>query len=72
MGEVNQVFELLTNALRFVGAGISVFGAIEIFQSISENNPQAKTTGVKLLSVGIIIIVGASPLINWFQGFLPK
>ena len=72
MGDVSQIFKLLTSALQFVGAGITVWGAFEIFQSVSENNPQAKITGIKLLAGGLIMIFGAEPLINWLQGFLPK
>lgn len=72
MGDATQIFDLLTKALKFVGAGIAVFGAIEVFQSVSENNPQAKTTGIKLLATGLIMMFGAKPLIDWLQSYLPR
>lgn len=72
MGDATQIFDLLTKALQFVGAGIAVFGAIEVFQSVSENNPQAKTTGIKLLATGLIMMFGAKPLIDWLQSYLPR
>lgn len=43
MGDLTQVFNLLKGAISFIGAGITVFGAIEIFQSFIEQNPQAKS-----------------------------
>ena len=72
MGDVTQIFNLLTKALQFVGAGVAVWGAIEIFQSVSENNPQAKITGIKLLASGLIMMFGAKPLIDWLQSYLPS
>lgn len=72
MGDATQIFDLLTKALQFVGAGIAIFGAIEVFQSVSENNPQAKTTGIKLLATGILMLFGAKPLIDWLQSYLPR
>ena len=72
MGDATQIFDLLTKGLQFVGAAIAVFGAIEVFQSVSENNPQAKTTGIKLLATGILMLFGAKPLIDWLQSYLPR
>lgn len=72
MGDATQIFDLLTKGLQFVGAGTAVFGAIEVFQSVSENNPQAKTTGIKLLATGLIMIFGAEPLIDWLQSYSPR
>ena len=72
MGDVTQIFNLLTKALQFVSAGVAVWGAIEIFQSVSENNPQAKITGIKLLASGLIMMFGAKPLIDWLQSYLPN
>lgn len=72
MGNIADIFKLLQGAIQFVGAGVAIFGGIELFQSFSDNNPQAKTIGVKLLAGGLIMIAGAEPLMTWFQGFLPK
>lgn len=72
MGSVIELFDFLENAIKIIGAGTAVFGGLELIQSFYENNPQAKTIGVKLLASGLIMIAGAEPLISWFQSFLPK
>lgn len=72
MGSMIEIFNFLGNSIRIVGAGIVVFGVIELIQALNENNPQAKTVGIKLLASGLVMIYGAEPLINWFQSFLPR
>lgn len=72
MGDLTQVFNLLKGAISFIGAGITVFGAIEIFQSFTDNNPQAKSSGIKLLAGGIITIAGAQVLVDWLVSYIPK
>ena len=72
MGDLTQVFNLLKGAISFIGAGITVFGAIEIFQSFVEQNPQAKSLGIKLLAGGIITISASQVLVNWLVSYIPK
>ena len=72
MGDLTQVFNLLKGGISFIGAGITVFGAIEIFQSFIEQNPQAKSLGIKLLAGGIITISASQVLVNWLVSYIPK
>lgn len=72
MGNIGVIFNLLTKVIQFVGAGVAIFGGFELFQSFSDNNPQTKSTGIKSLAGGLILIASASPLVQWFQSFLPS
>ena len=72
MGDITKIFNLLQGAIQFIGAGVGLFGLYELFQSFSDQNPQAKSMGIKMLAGGLISIAGAPTLVSWFQSFLPK
>lgn len=72
MGDINSLFNILTVAIRFIGAGICVGGIYELIKSFSDQNPQARTIGFSFLGTGVLVIFIAEPITNFLMSYLPK
>ena len=72
MNNAADIFGIVEKSIQLIGAGISVWGVIELIQSHMEQNPQVKMSGIKSTACGLILIFAAPPLMNWFQSYLPS
>ncbi|MCI5997042.1 MAG: Maff2 family protein [Parvimonas sp.] len=59
MQEFTQVVDILQKIVLAAGFGVSLFGGMNLFEAFQNENPAAKTQGIKgLLAGGGIMLIG--------------
>lgn len=62
---MNDAVDAMKTVVSLIGAGLAVFGVVNLMEAYGNDNPGAKSQGIKQLMAGIGIILIA-------QGLVPK
>jgi hypothetical protein len=76
MGPATEFFVKITEALQtlliLIGAGMGVWGIINLLEGYGNDNPGAKSQGIKQLMAGAGIVVIAVIAIPLLKNLFPK
>lgn len=68
MGFFNSAVDTLQTLVGAVGAGLGVWGMINLFEGYGNDNPGAKSQGIKQLMAGGGVLLIATQLIPLLKG----
>ena len=70
MGFFNSAIEVLQTLVVALGAGLGVWGAVNLLEGYGSDNPSAKGHGMKQLMAGGVALIGITliPLLNGLFG----
>ena len=64
----NQAIDILKILVMALGAGLAVWGVINLLEGYGSDNPAAKSQGIKqLMAGGGVVLIGLQliPLLSW-------
>ena len=66
----NSAVGVLQTLVIALGAGLGIWGAINLMEGYGNDNPGAKSQGMKqLMAGGGVALIGRSPLFRFFPNF---
>lgn len=68
MGFFNSAVDTLQTLVGALGAGLAVWGMINLFEGYGNDNPGAKSQGIKQLMAGGGVLLIATQLIPLLKG----
>ena len=70
MAFINQAVTVLQTLVIALGAGLAVWGVINLMEGYGNDNPAAKSQGIKQLMAGGVVLIGTTliPLLSGLFG----